>query len=421
MLESGQFEISSITLIASTGLQTEIKMMVKDLNIYEDIFSNVVSGEIEMKDGQNLVTTFGMHGNEYLYIKFDTPSLESFEKVFRIYKISNLNLKNLTSFIYKIHFCSEEFILNQQIRISKSYKDITNSDIISDILSNQLNVDPKKIAIIENTIINQNLIIPNMKPFEAINWLSSFSINDKLSTAYMFFETRSGFQFRSLESIYQDEVYKKITINPKNLNDDSDKKITNSFIVDRFEIKQPFDILESISTGGFSSSMVVLDLLRQSTTVSKFDTVNNGVPTLNKYLPYNDAQNRKGNGLIDLSSYIRYFPKFQGGLIEEWLLQRANQFSMLNSFRMNIQLTGDSQMEVGRIIELDFPYIKPINNTDEIVQDESKSGKYLVTSLRHRIFNNKYFNYMEICKDSNNGGVAAADNSNIGYDTARKS
>jgi len=418
--ESTQFTFTTATLVNSSGAAIDIKFMIQDMNVYEDIFSSVITGDILVRDAHNIVDVMSLCGNEYLHIAFETPTLKPFDKYFRVYKISNLNMRNLNSYEYTMHFCSDEFVINQQIRISKSYSNMTNDNIVQDILKNKLKVPAEKISFIEETKGIQNIIVPNMKPFEAINWISSFSLNKKLSSSYLFFENRDGFNFISLDSMFTSQVYKDITINPKNIIDDDNKPEQNRYIPDRMEIPQTFDVLGTLSTGGYSSNMIKLDLLRQKHEFLSFNPIKNKVPALNDFPITNNATNRLGNSLVDGSAYTRYFPSFQGNLVDKWLLQRATQLSLLNSFRMNIQLSGDSQLRVGAILNVDYPSIQPTDSSQKIKPDNSKSGKYIVTSLRHRIFNNKYINYLEICKDSMVEAIPEMSNGVL-YDKAKKS
>jgi hypothetical protein len=421
-IEITEFELSSAVLVSATQQIIDIKFQIQDLNIYQDIFTNCLSGELLVVDALNIPAKFGLHGNEFLYLNFKTPALRGFDSAFRVYKISEYNLRNLNSIGYTIHFCSEEFFINQQKRISKSYKNTTNSKIIIDILRNQLKVsdDKMKKSAIEETKGSQSLIVPNMKPLEAINWVSSFSINNALSSAFLFFETQFGFNFRSLESLYSDPVYKKITLQPKNILSDEDRRQISQSNPDRFTIKQLFDVLETASTGGFASSMLRLNIASQEHKNLNFNPITNVSKHLNEYIPFNNATNRFDQTLVSDSAYVRYFPTFQGDLTDKWLLQRACQLSLLNSFRMNIQLPGDSQICAGTILDLDYPLIQQLENSGQVEQDPYISGKYIVTSVRHRIFNNKYFCYLEVCKDSNKAGYPAYGSDSV-YDKVKKS
>ena len=162
-----------------------------------------------------------------------------------------------------------------------------------------------------------------------------------------------------------------------------------------------FDVLETVNTGGYSSSMLKLNLLNQKAEGVVSDVATSTpFKTLNDYLPFNDATNRLGMKLVDGSAYTRYFVDVKGGVVDKMLLQRAHQLSLLNNQRLKIMISGDPQYEAGQVLSVDFPYMQPIEEPSETIEDPYKNGRYLVTSVRHRILDNKYLSYLELCKDS---------------------
>jgi hypothetical protein len=392
-------KVFGISILTSSGVDLKIDLLIDELNIYEDIFSNTISGDVFIIDSANYISRLNFHGNEYISIKFATPYLKPYDKVFRIYKISNVELQTQSTLKYKIHFCSEEFILNQQRRVSKSYQGLPTSQIILDIAQNYLGIPPTKLNLnnVEQTVGIQNLIIPNMKPLEAINWLSSFSINNVLSSAFLFYENRDGFNFKSLDGIFNGNIRKAIRMGNKNIDNDA---VTNQFFFDDFEITQSFDLLDSMSSGAYSSEMYKLDLTRQKVDYINFNSASNSFKTLNEFLPFNLAKNRFNQSLLDSAGYTRYFTGFQGDLVDKWLLQRASQIALLNSYKMNIQISGDSELKIGDMLEVSFPDMGRYEESNQILEDPFKSGLFLVTTLRHRIIRDKYFCYVQICKDS---------------------
>jgi len=94
-LDEFAYDITAIELISSTGSVTNIKFMVQDFNMYESIFNSVVSGDMHIWDGNNILTDFELHGNEFLMVRFTKADLDPIEKYFRIYKISNVKFRNL--------------------------------------------------------------------------------------------------------------------------------------------------------------------------------------------------------------------------------------------------------------------------------------------------------------------------------------
>ncbi len=404
-IESTIFDIVSISIVSpSIGIVDlkDIKFLVEDFSIYESIYNSVISGHIIVKDATNQLAKFSLSGTEFLYVNFIKSGLSTtYEKTFRIYKVSDVTLKNnVTTLTYRIDFCSEELILDQQIRISKSYRDFYNFQIATDILVNYLNVNPEKIGYEQTLIVNDKFIVPNLRPFEALNMLCAFSFNDNLTSAFLFFESKSGFKFQSLESLITADATKAIYLRPQNVTNEDDSLASMNYMSD-FNISQMFNVLQTISTGGYSSSMIKMDLVTQQVdNVVSDPVISTPLTLLNEYLPFNDAKNRLNNRLIDSSAYVRYFTNIKGGLIDKIMLQRAHQFALLNNYKLQVTIAGDTSYEAGQVIDVDFPYLQPINESEETQQDPYKAGRHLLTAVRHRILNNKYICYLELCKDS---------------------
>lgn len=404
-VESTIFDIVSITIVSpSAGIVDipDVKFIVEDLNIYESVFSSSMSGDIILKDSNNLLTKLALNGSEYIYIKFvKGEEYAPYEKAFRIVKISEVGLKNLNTLKYKINFCSEEMVLNQQTRISKSYKGFYDSQIVADILVNQLGVPADRITFEQTLIPHDDFIIPNLKPFEAIQMLTSFTLNGSLTSGFLFFESKSGFKFQSLESLITANPYTTLSLRPQNILDETDQKLNNVNYISDFKIDKLFDVLDTMSNGGYSSYMIKLNLLNQKVQGAPSDPVSaTPFTTLNDFMPFTNATNRLGGSLIDGSAYVRYFVDLKGGLVDKMILQRAHQLALLNGQKMNIMIAGNPEFEAGQVVVVDFPYIQPINEPEETIEDPYKNGKYLITGVRHRITENKYLCYLELCKDS---------------------
>lgn len=408
-INANQYEFTSATIISSIGVTKDIKYVIENINVFQDITHSCMSGEITVKDTDNLLTMLAFCGNEYLYLNFKTPEKKAFEKYFRIYKISDVEFNTATSVRYTIYFTSEEFILNQSLKISKSYNGQKNIDIIKDILFNGLQVNPSRF-IYDDTVKTQKIIIPALRPFEAINWISSFSIDPKLSSAFFFFETQYGFNFKCLRSLFDAKGYTTYTMTPQNVAALGGDKEANKYNINNIQINQSFDVLSTISTGGYSSKIISLDMTHGTANVISFNAVNNKSEKLNQFLPFNNAKNRLGKDLISGSQFGKYIPNFQGELVDKWMLQKAMQVSLLNNNKIKMSVYGDSELAVGMKLGIDFPDLQArVGGSDNIKPDYYKSGNYLVTKINHKINSNSgYVCHLELCKDSNLGAVPDA-------------
>ncbi len=198
------------------GQDHKITQYLQKIYIFEDIDKFGITGWIELTDTDNLPSGFlGKHtitGQELLYLKFRTVGSElpvDFSKhPLHIHKIENLRgvdpgtgAKSASSIQYRLHFCSTDLLNNDRIRISKSYTD-TYSNIIKDILTKILKV--RKNIWLEETMDTHRVVIPNMHPFDAINYIKKLAIARKAPTRgqpnFNFYETSKGYRFKTMHA-----------------------------------------------------------------------------------------------------------------------------------------------------------------------------------------------------------------------------
>lgn len=414
--------LEELRIINSHGLTIDLDNVFEEVNIYEDIFSNALSGDIILNDSASIINRLQIHGNEFLSISFRTPSLNKYEKVFRIYKISELTMRNTSNMSYKIHFCSEEFFLNQQYSISKSFKETRLSDIVKIIARNFLKISDRKFpdsAIEQSTILSgaqtNPIIVPNLRPFDAINWVSSFALSRfDLSPGFFFYENCNGFNFRSFSDLYAAPSKKTLFYAPKNANQDETVGSKHNKL-DQIEFKQVFDTLDGINNGAFGSKITKIDFLNRSSETERFSLNETKYKTLNQFLPFNNAKNRLGNSINESSSFEKMFPKFQGDLVSQWLLVRASRLALLNSTKLHIDIPGDSSISAGDVVTILVPENSSQTDSSQIKPDMMMSGNYLITGLRHQLLGVKYFCHAQICKDSVNYNLNYTPQYNAGW------
>lgn len=415
LLKSSDYEIKNLTLYTSDGQSVDIRNLVLELDTFEDIFSPCMTCKIRVADGNDLLSVFKFHGNEYLELEIDKPTLEDpIKKVFRLYKVSDrdfgTNYQN-----YTMHFCSEEMILAPQISISKSYKGLKVSDIISDILFSYLQVNKKKINVLQQTEKAFDLIVPRMDPFEAIMWLvtKAYSRNESL---FFFFENRDGFNFTSYENLIKLQPYAKYSKDFK-IDDDVFKNMSSFNFL---KIIEEFDVLKSSRYGSFSSSIANLNLITKKMKISPFNAVrfkDKGV--LNKEVTMNAFKNRLNKTFYDsYQNMLKYSMTTDADatrnpmLPEEWLSQTASKMGQLHLFKMVGTVPGDVLLKAGQVVEIDIPDMKPIDQDKDVERNETRSGKYLVSSVHHKFNKNEgiYVTVLELLSDSINEPMPAPKN-----------
>jgi len=438
---SKDYNLIAINLLGGNFPIVDLKPMMVELSYFEDVFNNVVSGNMLVEDAQGMIEKLQMHGNEYIRFAFgkdDNPNLR-IDKLFRIYKISNRRKSlNFDTENYVIHFCSDELILSNQYKISKSYKDRGISDIVKDILKVKLKVPSNKYSEknIETTKGSYSFIIPNFSPFEAINWLCMYAQSTSpgvIGSDMVLYENHEGFNFKSLQSLFKTDPYFTYEYRPKNTTlkenrGDNNKQVFN---VLTYEIVDTFNTVETAYTGTFANRVLTIDpLLRRYAKVDfNYYSYQDKATSMNDNPVVNNLKNRFGDTLYEAPEgcyklavtnsgqtnipYIKSKPDSVSKDIfaETFLLQRKSQLSLTNHMKVKFSIPGDPNLTVGKTIEFTLYSNEPAAEKQPRGVDKYYSGKYLVTAVRHMIQPSEYVTVFEAVKESIVGKLTPADNS----------
>lgn len=429
------FRLVAASIITSTGTANDIRMIFDEINIYEDLLSPVITGNIVLHDSNDLINKLPLTGFEYLSLEFEKPSSsQKYAKVFRIYKLTDRQRINAQNEAYILHFCSEELILNESCRVSKTYQGTTIDAIVRDIALNYLKIDGKKFPVSQSTPTTgtYSVVIPNWHPFFAINWLCRMALTSNYpSPSYVFFEDRDGFHFTPLEILSQQTPLRKILVSPRNLGVETDTKESDLQVTMKtayqWEMPYGFDVLQNISTGMYSGSVITVDPIRQ-----RIEATNLGSSAffkktkhLNEKNIVSDLVSRRDSTVeSEYNSFLRLYPTTLGhdkiaygvgkgtmfpNNVEQWLIQRNMYLSSLHSSRVSVSMPGDSQFRVGQIVDAKFPAFV-LNDKSEKTLDELYSGKYFIAALRHSLNRRTHMCYLELAKESTNTSYPKASN-----------
>ena len=221
--ESTQVKIRKIDIISNIGT-LDVTAIFQELNIYDTIFFPSISGNIVILDTNNITGQIDFKSC-FLSVELskgdETDGPTIFKKTFRIYNQSDRIIKNPSSEIYVLHFISQELI--ESLSYSENNKKIcqyfegTYTDAVNIILYNYLQVPDKKIGIIESTKGLHQFTIPNLTPFDAMDWLVKRSITFENLPNFMFFENKSGYNFVSLTFLLSRPSIETINFDIKNV------------------------------------------------------------------------------------------------------------------------------------------------------------------------------------------------------------
>ena len=209
---AGDYILDKVVLINHLGFKVDIKFIMQELNIYESIYKNAITGTIVIGDEGNQISRMSIQGLERIAFYLKTPGVtygkedvvdasEETGEPFHVYKISNRFQATPGLTVYTLHFASREFMRNIRTKVSQSYDGKYDRAVI-DIMKDKNYLDSRKKLYYESTGNTNKIVIPNLMPFEAINMIAKKSISEKSDgVGYYFYETTSGYYFRSWASM----------------------------------------------------------------------------------------------------------------------------------------------------------------------------------------------------------------------------
>ena len=375
--------------IKSKEREIDIRRSFIQLNVFEDIFSNAMTGNIVMEDGLNLVETLPIIGGEELTLKYKTGEGDDvFNKTFIIYKIENTELVKEKVKVYKIHFTSAIVLDNFNTRLSRYFEGYT-SDIVKKILTTNLNIDESTITT-ERTKSYKQFVVPNWSALKTINYLAANSVSDFYdSGAYVLYEHRKGFSFVSLDFLADsDETQHIVYTFNTNANEYTLNKAEN------WQIIESFDIIENTRRGMYGSSMLTHDILKKShqTTTMTYDKAFSQFTHLHeggKPLTSETEFNTNNRLFFSSENYSNFDVMYR-------LKERVLRMREFENYKFLITLAGNSNQQVGNKIRFDVPSTK---NAEITTLDSFLAGYFLISKIKHTFTRESHEMVVELRKD----------------------
>lgn len=454
---SNSIKVNSILLTNYRGEILDITQMATEINIYESIYVNSIVGTVDIVDSNELLNFFPIIGEEYISLDILLPGFDdscNFElNKYRIYKISDREIKSDKIQTYKLWFTSIEMIRNTEIKSCKAWKEEVTSKMVKDIFRS---IGSSKVLEVEQTVGLHNYISTNITPYEAINYLASHrSINLNKLSDYVFFESldinnrTTKYNFKSLGTLcFSQESIAEFTYHPTMVNSDIGNNVL-PYNIENISFKKGFDILEGKSNGLYNQTYIYYDMLRKRYVFQKNTYEDIFSETRNFKLELEKSNKMFVNNSNSPSEYLKfvYVSEFPSRIstskevnnilnkgIESSARRSSNEYIstsiedvmsnlhektlyrrdvLLQEFETNKiyinDISGSYKYTIGSIITLNKPNI--VINKSNIVEkygdnnDIFISGRYIIVKSRHRMTRNMglnwwYKNYLEVSKNT---------------------
>ncbi len=429
----GDFYISKIELISHDGKVYGLELLRLEASIFEDIFSNVMSGEMHFQDSSDLTQFLPLIGEEKIKFTFTRPDESGrgllddfFSREFRVYKLENrrpeterFNIQN-----YTLHFVSAEKIKDSKQKVWKTFKAMPYHEMVEKIYNEFLKID--KPIVVEPTMYDFDFAASGMSPFQIISLLASKSISaEGNGSAYVLYEDMDKFNFVSIGKLLKQASTSKYVSQMSNVLKDQgsvkqrDRNIESDiYRVENYSFSGAFDILGRLQNGMYSQRLWTVDTLRQIWD-DKIEYHHKAEFKKQPHLHKDDICTDKLDALNAPNSVLRLVettkdhdkvphivarePGIKPNHIEEFLLIRAAQLEQTLGNRMHVNVSGDPRRRAGQVVEFKVPnHYGALDkyHLPDPPHDRYMSGKHLITALKHRIQADRYYNEFEFLKDS---------------------
>ena len=209
----GDFRSGEIILYGYNGTQFDISGLTAVVNVYQNLDSPFLSGNILFFDTMGIQTSLPIVGNEHLEFKFRNPidaagdeELNATNHRFKVYEKRSVKTQQNVQAI-ALFFTSIESVRNERVRVSKSLEGSFAEMVDKLVKSDKELLNSKKDLFIDPTLGNYKYTFPNVRPIDGVRAMADLAepINYK-TPHYMFYENNRGFHFRCLESLYRESA-----------------------------------------------------------------------------------------------------------------------------------------------------------------------------------------------------------------------
>lgn len=412
----------------------DIKSGVISIDYYEDIFSPTITAKIrvantgdsisQQPDGlkQSIYNGLPLRGGERISLKIAGNSAKNPGLDFATNPNDYLYVSSITDVIsetqretFLLHLVSREAITNETSRVGKKYPTSSTIDAsVTDILNNYLKAE--KVGTIDKTQNKYGFIGNLKKPFTVLVWLASKAVPDDSSgdatAGFVFFQTRDGFQFRSIDKLISSAPENVPTYTYTEVNQSGIER-DNDFVILNYITEKNQNLLEKLRLGTYSSYRIFYNPLDFKFTDPKkgtftIDDYETGVKNLGQELVLPKISGSDGRDLGHLPS--RFLTQVLDiGTMEQGVSQDVNsdpfkyqsqalmRYNLLFTQTLSMIIPSNTNLKAGDVIKCLLP---KISSGDKNEIDQDQSGLYMIKELCHRFDTSGSYTSLKLIRDT---------------------
>ena len=429
------FQIEKV-VISAERLQfvVDIARVISEINIYEHVDKPFLTGNILFNDNDNLYNEINWLGTEkvQIVIRLDEDNSNVMTRNFRVIKINQAVKSNDQNETFSIDIVEEHAYLSSLKKVQKSYQGY-HVEIIENILKENLNLE----LMYDRTqpftgFKKKRVIIPNMTPLEAANWVKD-GAPDPYGSPYYLYATIADTKIRyiDLETI--------LSLAPMNFSTpyifsqayggkaSEFNLIDQSYIIQTYKTANTEDLLSLVKKGYVGAQWNFFDLYEgeqyeiRHDIKKTFDSLvarrvfdpRQNDPTYDEDANLHSYVSREMNQIAtsriytDWETYGSYHEETGPVLHRNKVIQKSlRSFILKSPIHINVPgrnfLRKNENMTIGNVLNLRF-HIN--DDQDEEMIDHKRTGHYMVYAARHVFSANRYTVNLTCAKMAQEQGV----------------
>ena len=435
-----ELRIEDITIEKFNGTDKQsLRPQFVELSIFQSLFEPVIKAEMLINDNIGLFVNYPFTGEEIITIYYKhlisssttntLDAIKSKQIQFIIKGVRDIAVSDRArSLMFIIDLASVEFLQNVRKYVSHAYNDLLE-DAAEKIYQEYILPDTQtkfkrtKNFYKEPSVKVRRFIIPNLRPFQAIQWLAKHAVSKDHDNKflYLFFENFDGFNFVTMQSLIETAQQEIIELMTNQYRYISDIEITEKVkgnninqdlrVITNIVYNKRFSSVEKISGGYYQNELFEINMLQKSynSTNTELNAVQNNGFTLGQN-PLNTEQyiNYVKNNIegTEYSNRIRYIINNYEDFDSENRSQPDYRYKFgpatrflhaLNQIDLTITVPANTDLNIGDVIYVNLPETHGFNN---VSYDKLISGMFIISEVKHVIgIGNRAATSLRIYKD----------------------
>ena len=425
-----------------TKRKLDISNSVICTDYYEDLLQPYLLITLKIATTRSIVSQLpirtGLH--EMVALKYSTPSgafkrgdLDGNGSVvpdtgeMYVYKVSGLDTERQASF-FTLHLVSKECIVDRVKRVRGCFKENSISKHVEHILKNILKT--KKTCHIDRVPTTYKFWANNRPPFSTIQWLGPKCMTSSVSGSEgeegtlkglgrgiggcLLFERQDGFHFKSLDTLASRtqrsndsadlKEVKAATYSWTGLGGIESASTQNNFRILNHIMEKNQDLRKALTFGMYASRTEVFNPQTLRVSIYEYnlkDEIKNQ-PQLGEESMIDVPVEDPSRVIVKTTSHgfagIGSFGLGDSGRDRTDEAKASARYNLLLSTQsLRIEVPCNTRLQVGDIIDCEFPELKD-GKPDEV--DKQQSGKWLIAELCHHFQINRNITAMRLIRDS---------------------